>query len=118
MIEFRDVSYRIGEKQILFHISLQVEAGERLVLLGRSGSGKTTALKMVNGLIQSTEGSVLVDGKPLAPSRKSVEWCSKGVERCWSQKKRFIRAAEKDDAEKAYEHARMVYKGKLEDATD
>ena len=61
---------------------------------------------------------VLVDGKPLAPSRKSVEWCSKGVERCWSQKKRFIRAAEKDDAEKAYEHARMVYKGKLEVATD
>jgi hypothetical protein len=40
------------------------------------------------------------------------------VERCWSQKKRFIRAAEKDDAEKAYEHARMVYKGKLEVATD
>jgi osmoprotectant transport system ATP-binding protein len=64
MIEFRDVSYRIGEKQILFHISFKVEAGERLVLLGRSGSGKTTALKMVNGLIQATEGSVVVEGKP------------------------------------------------------
>ena len=63
-IEFRDVSYRIGEKQILSHVSLQVEAGERLVLLGRSGSGKTTALKMVNGLIQPTEGSVWVEGKP------------------------------------------------------
>src|SRR6185436_6681419 len=68
MIEFRDVSYRIGEKQILFHLSLQVEVGERLVLLGRSGSGKTTALKMVNGLIQSTEGAVVVEGKP------TTEW--------------------------------------------
>src|SRR5213594_4231851 len=63
-IEFRDVSYRIGAKQVLSHLSLRVEAGERLVLLGRSGSGKTTALKMVNGLIQPTEGVVLVEGKP------------------------------------------------------
>jgi len=68
MIEFRDVSYRIGEKQILFHLSLQVEVGERLVLLGRSGSGKTTALKMVNGLIQATEGAVIVEGRP------TTEW--------------------------------------------
>src|SRR6266446_2767609 len=68
MIEFRDVSYRIGAKQVLSHISLRVEAGERLVLLGRSGSGKTTALRMVNGLIQPMEGVVLVEGKP------TTEW--------------------------------------------
>jgi osmoprotectant transport system ATP-binding protein len=67
-IEFRDVSYRIGAKQILSHLSLQVDAGERLVLLGRSGSGKTTALKMVNALAQPTGGAVLVDGKP------TTEW--------------------------------------------
>ena len=67
-IEFRDVSYRIGAKQILSHLSLRVDAGERLVLLGRSGSGKTTALKMVNGLVQPTEGVVLVEGKP------TTEW--------------------------------------------
>jgi osmoprotectant transport system ATP-binding protein len=64
MVEFRDVSYRIGSKQILSHLDLSVEAGETLVLLGRSGSGKTTALKMVNGLIRPTEGQVLVEGKP------------------------------------------------------
>jgi osmoprotectant transport system ATP-binding protein len=64
MIELRDVSYRIGPKQILSHLSLRVEAGERLALLGRSGSGKTTALKMVNGLLFPVEGAVLVEGKP------------------------------------------------------
>lgn len=62
-VEFRDVSYRIGEKEILSHFNLRVEAGETLVLLGRSGSGKTTALKMVNGLTLPTSGEVLVDGK-------------------------------------------------------
>jgi osmoprotectant transport system ATP-binding protein len=68
MVEFRDVSYRIGAKQILSHLDLKVEAGETLVLLGRSGSGKTTALKMVNGLVRPTEGQVLVEGKP------TTEW--------------------------------------------
>jgi osmoprotectant transport system ATP-binding protein len=64
MVEFRNVSYRIGAKQILSHLHLSVEAGETLVVLGRSGSGKTTALKMVNGLILPTEGEVRVEGKP------------------------------------------------------
>ncbi len=56
-VEFRSVSYRIG-------LSFTVDAGETLVLLGRSGSGKTTALKMVNGLTFPTTGAVLVDGRP------------------------------------------------------
>ncbi len=62
-VEFRDVSYRIGEKEILSQLNLQVEPGETLVLLGRSGSGKTTALKMVNRLTMPSQGEVLVDGK-------------------------------------------------------
>ena len=52
VISFRQVSARIGSKEILHDLSFDVKAGETLVLLGRSGSGKTTALKMVNGLLQ------------------------------------------------------------------
>lgn len=61
---FKDVSYRIGGKLILDRLSFEVPAGETLVLLGRSGSGKTTALKMVNALLFPTSGEVLVQGKP------------------------------------------------------
>jgi ABC-type multidrug transport system ATPase subunit len=46
-LEFRDVSYRIGGNLILDHLSFRIEPGRTLVLLGRSGSGKTTALKIL-----------------------------------------------------------------------
>lgn len=62
VVEFRAASYRIGAREILKSLTLSVEAGETLVLLGRSGSGKTTALKMVNGLLFPSAGEVLVDG--------------------------------------------------------
>jgi osmoprotectant transport system ATP-binding protein len=63
IVEFQRVSYRIGGREILRDLSLAIEAGETIVLLGRSGSGKTTALKMVNGLLFPTEGEVRVEGK-------------------------------------------------------
>lgn len=63
LVEFQDVSYEIGGRTILSNVSFAVEPGETLVLLGRSGSGKTTALKMTNGLLFPTSGKVLVEGK-------------------------------------------------------
>jgi osmoprotectant transport system ATP-binding protein len=63
-VEFRQVSYRIGGNLILDNLSFSIEPGETVVLLGRSGSGKTTALKMVNGLLFPTDGEVRVDGRP------------------------------------------------------
>lgn len=63
LVEFQDVSYEIGGRTILSNVSFVVEPGETLVLLGRSGSGKTTALKMTNGLLFPTGGKVLVEGK-------------------------------------------------------
>jgi hypothetical protein len=56
---------------------------------------------------------VTVDGKPIRASRRSLEWCLKGVDQCWSQKQKLIAAAEMPDAERAYEHARTVYKARL-----
>ncbi len=70
LVEFRDVSYAIEGRPILSHINLAVEAGETLVLLGRSGSGKSTALKLTNGMLFPTEGQVLVEG------RSTREWDS------------------------------------------
>ncbi len=60
---------------------------------------------------------VLVGGKPFSPSRRSAEWCLKGVDKCWSQKKSLIKPAEMADAESAYEHARSVYRAMVEHAT-
>lgn len=62
-IEFRNASYTLsGGRTILEGLHLQVRSGELLVLLGRSGSGKTTALKLINGLLRPTGGDVAVDG--------------------------------------------------------
>jgi len=65
-VEFRDVHFRIGERTILNHLTLSIEQGETLVLLGRSGSGKTTALRLINGMILPSAGEVRVDGKSTA----------------------------------------------------
>ena len=54
VVEFRNVGYSVGGREILRDLTFSVAAGETLVLLGRSGSGKTTALKMVNGLVAPT----------------------------------------------------------------
>ncbi len=63
-IEFRNVGYRIAADRLLLDgIDLRVQPGETLMLLGRSGSGKTTCLKMINRLIEPTAGEILVDGK-------------------------------------------------------
>ena len=61
LVSFRGVSARVGQKEILHNLSFDVEAGETLVLLGRSGSGKTTALKMVNGLLLPSAGEVSIE---------------------------------------------------------
>ena len=65
VIEFLDVSYCVAGTQVLSGFNLQVQGGETLVLLGRSGSGKTTSLKLVNRLLSPTSGEVRVKGVPI-----------------------------------------------------
>ena len=63
-IEFRHVEYRVTPaRALLTGLNLVVERGETLMLLGRSGSGKTTCLKLINRLLVPTAGEVFVEGK-------------------------------------------------------
>ena len=66
MIELQHLTKRYGNQVAVRDLSLTVDEGELLVLLGGSGSGKTTTLKMINRLIEPSAGSVLVDGRNVA----------------------------------------------------
>ena len=68
IVEFRHVGYEINGRALLDDVSFKVEPGETIVLLGRSGSGKTTTLKLINRLLEPTSGQVLVEGRP------TTEW--------------------------------------------
>ena len=62
-IAFHSVSYGVGGRHVLQSFDLEVAPGETLVLLGRSGAGKTTILKMVNALLVPSSGEVFVEGR-------------------------------------------------------
>jgi osmoprotectant transport system ATP-binding protein len=69
LVQFQNVSFSLpGSGTILSELNLTVERGETLVLLGESGCGKTTTLKLVNRLLAPSTGRVLVEGKA------TIEW--------------------------------------------
>jgi osmoprotectant transport system ATP-binding protein len=64
VIEFRGAQYRLADGNILLNdFELAIAGGETMVLLGRSGAGKTTALKLINRLLEPSAGEVRVDGR-------------------------------------------------------
>jgi len=71
-----DVSY--GDVQALWEVSLQVEEGTILALVGSNGAGKTTLLKTISGLIHARKGDILLSGKPLK-NLKAHEIVDRGI---------------------------------------
>lgn len=67
-VEFRDANFRVGRRDLVTQLNLTINQGEALLLLGRSGSGKTTTLKLINRLLVPTTGQVLVG------DRSTHEW--------------------------------------------
>jgi len=63
MIEVRDLKKNFGTQKILDGVSLRIETGESVVIIGRSGGGKSVLLKHMIGLIRGDSGEVLVDGE-------------------------------------------------------
>ena len=61
-IEFRDVSFRYGEKWVLRHINLTIEKGKTIALVGQSGGGKSTLVDLIPRYYDVQEGEVLIDG--------------------------------------------------------
>ena len=67
-VEFRNVTLSINQNRLVSNLNFQINKGEALILLGRSGSGKSTTMKLINRLYRPTEGQVVFDGK------STTEW--------------------------------------------
>ncbi len=62
-VEFDNVTFSVGLRSLVSNLNFSVYQGEALILLGRSGSGKTTTMKLINGLLAPTQGEVRVQGR-------------------------------------------------------
>jgi phospholipid/cholesterol/gamma-HCH transport system ATP-binding protein len=67
MIEVQALSKSFGSNQILDRVNFRIEKGESVVIIGRSGGGKSVLLKQLIGLLQPDAGRVLIDGEDIGP---------------------------------------------------
>lgn len=72
MIRFENVSFSYGKEPVLRDVSFHVKPGETVVILGVSGSGKSTVLKLVSGLVRPASGRILINGRDMTDAPESV----------------------------------------------
>lgn len=72
LIQCKNLTKRYGKKLALDHISLDIESGQIVGLLGANGSGKTTFIKLLNGLLSKDEGEIRVGGYPVGTESKKI----------------------------------------------
>jgi branched-chain amino acid transport system ATP-binding protein len=75
LLRVEDLSAGYGDVQVLRQLTMEVEEGQIVALIGANGAGKTTTLKTVSGLIRPRQGKILFDGQPLHqwPSQRIVK---------------------------------------------
>ena len=83
-IRFEHVTKSYGEREILNDFNMEIRRGEFLTIIGSSGSGKTTVLKLINGLISPTFGIIYVDGKDISKEdqtllRRNIGYVIQGI---------------------------------------
>ena len=113
-IEFRHIRKVYGNTVIIPDLNLKIERGEFVTLIGSSGCGKTTALKMINGLYEATKGDILVNGenirdKDMIELRRSIGYVIQGnvlfpnmtIEENISYVPRFLNKKDKEKIEGA-----------------
>jgi branched-chain amino acid transport system ATP-binding protein len=66
LLELKDIETAYGSSQVLFGVSLSVQPGECITLIGRNGMGKTTTVKSIMGLLRPRGGEVRMDGQPIS----------------------------------------------------
>ena len=66
MLRLDGVDVMYGQRQALFGLSLRVEQGEFVTLLGANGAGKSTTLRTISGLLKPTKGSIEFEGKTIS----------------------------------------------------
>lgn len=84
IIRFDHVSKSYGDNEVLSDFSLDILKGEFLTVIGSSGSGKTTMLKMINGLLSPTSGTIFVEGKDISKEdqtllRRNIGYVIQGI---------------------------------------
>ena len=62
LIEIRDLSFAYGQRLVLKDINLTARHGQVIAIMGNSGCGKTTLLRLIGGALKPTSGSLMVDG--------------------------------------------------------
>jgi len=71
MIKFEQVCFSYGARQVLKGLSFSIDLGERVAILGGSGDGKTTVLKLIMGLLKPDSGRILIDGDDITQKSES-----------------------------------------------
>ena len=74
MIELRDIHKSFGDNQVLKGISMHIDAGEVVCIIGPSGSGKSTILRCINGLESYDHGEILVEGHRVDRDANNIHW--------------------------------------------